>query len=376
MRPNWAEIRLDRVANNYKAIKQLVGDSVKVMAVIKADGYGHGAREIANYLEQQTITPDWLGVVLVEEGIQLREAGAKSPILCLAGFWQEDQAMDCIKYNLVPTIYRFDMLETLSKAARANNCEWRFHLKIDTGMSRLGILPGELSDFVKLLKNYPELILDGVMTHLASADELEKAEFTNRQIKTFHDCLSQIKNHGLNPTYQHISNSAGTSSWLEARGNLVRAGGLLYGFTDTIAPNVVIKVAPALSLHTRIILLKRVPAGTSLGYCNSFFTKRESLIATLPIGYEDGLRRNYSNIGKVLIRGQVASIVGRISMDLTLIDVTDIVGVQLGDEVVLIGESGDNSISAEKMAAMTGTISYELTCGLSDRVPRIYLTEK
>lgn len=375
MRPTWAEIRLDRIANNYKATKQLVGNSIQVMAVIKANGYGHGAREIATYLEQQNLAPDWFGVALAEEGIQLREAGAKSPILCLGGFWQEDQALECIKYNLVPTIYRFDMLESLSKAAKANNCQWKFHLKIDTGMSRLGILPSELSDFLNHLKNYPELILDGVMTHLASADELEKSDFTQKQIKTYKDCLNQIIEFGLKPSFQHISNSAGTCSWPQAHGNLVRAGGLLYGFTDTLAPNFAITVAPALSLHTRIILLKRVPSGTSLGYCNSFFTKRESLIATLPIGYDDGLRRNYSNIGKVLIRGQIAPIVGRVSMDLTLIDVTDVEGAKLGDEVILIGEDGDNSMSAEKMAAMTGTISYELTCGLSGRVPRIYLTE-
>jgi alanine racemase len=376
MRPTWAEIRLDRIANNYKTIKQLVGNSTQVMAVIKADGYGHGARAIANYLEQHQPSPDWFGVALAEEGIQLRESGAKSPILCLGGFWQEDQAHDCIKYNLIPTIYRFDMLDSLSKAAKASNCKWKFHLKIDTGMSRLGILASELSDFLKRLKNYPNLILDGVMTHLASADELEKSEFTNQQITTYKDCLSQIRAFSLQPTYQHISNSAGTCSWPQAHGNLVRAGGLLYGFTDTIASSANIKVAPALSLHTKIILLKQVPSDTSLGYCNSFFTKRESLIATLPIGYDDGLRRNYSNIGKVLIRGQIAPIVGRVSMDLTLIDVTDIIGAQLGDEVILIGESENNSISAEKMAAMSSTISYELTCGLSGRVPRIYLTEK
>jgi alanine racemase len=375
MRPTWAEVRLDHIANNYRAIKQFVGSSVKVMAVIKADAYGHGAKAIATYLEEQKLLPDWLGVALAEEGIELRKAGVKSPILCLGGFWQEDQASECVKYNLTPTIYRFDMLESLSRAAKEANCKWNFHLKIDTGMSRLGILPFQLPEFLERLKNYPELILDGVMTHLASADELEKADFTKNQIKTFQECLSQIKKRGFNPSFEHISNSAGTCSWPEAYGNLVRAGGLLYGFTDTIAPNVELasKILPALSLHTKIVLLKTVPINTSLGYCNTFFTKRESIIATLPIGYDDGLRRSYSNIGKVLIKGQIAPIVGRVSMDLTLIDVTNIKGVALGDEVILIGKSQDKSISAEEIAHLTETISYELTCGLSGRVPRVYL---
>lgn len=375
MRPTWAEVRLDYIASNYYKVKEFVGDKIQVMAVIKANAYGHGATAIASYLEKYPPTPDWFGVALAEEGILLRQAGVKTPILCLGGFWQEDQASECIKYNLVPTIYRFDMLESLAKAARVADCTAKFHLKIDSGMGRLGILPSELSDLLNSLQNYPELILDGVMTHLASADEPDKNSFTQNQINTFQNCLSQIKAFGLNPTYQHISNSAGTCSWPQAYGNLVRAGGLLYGLTDTLAPNVKLKLRPALSLHTRIILLKKVPVGASLGYGNSFFTKRESLIAVLPIGYDDGLMRAYSNKGQVLVRNQIAPIVGRVSMDLTLIDVTDIAQVEIGDKVTIIGETENKSISAEQMAAITGTISYELTCGLSGRVPRIYLDE-
>ncbi len=374
MRPTWAEVRLDCIADNYHKIKQFVGDKIEVMAVIKANGYGHGAKAIANYLEKHLPALDWFGVALAEEGILLRQAGVNTPILCLGGFWQEDQASECIKYNLIPTIYRFDMLTSLAKAARANSCQAKFHLKIDSGMGRLGILPSELNLFLNTLKNYPELILDGAMTHLASADEQDKNTFTENQIATFQNCLAEIKASGFNPKYQHISNSAGTCSWPQAYGNLVRAGGLLYGLTDTLGSNVPITVTPALSLHTRIILLKKVPAGASLGYGNSFFTKRESLIATLPIGYDDGLMRAYSNKGQVLVRGQFAPIVGRVSMDLTLIDVTDIDQATLGDKVTIIGKSENNAISAEQMAAVMGTISYELTCGLSARVPRIYLS--
>ncbi|MBL8192954.1 MAG: alanine racemase [Blastocatellia bacterium] len=375
MRPTWAEVRLDYIADNYQKIKEFVGSSVKVMAVIKADAYGHGASEVAKYLENQAIKPDWFGVALTEEAVKLRETGVKTPILCLGGFWKSSQASKCIKYNLVPTIYRFDMLENLVEAARQAACSWKFHLKIDTGMGRLGILPDELPTFLEKLKIYPEVILDGVMTHLASADELEKSEFTKKQLTIFEDCLSQIRQAGFNPTYQHTANSAATCSWPQAYGNLVRAGGLLYGLTDTIAPNVKLKVKPALSLHSTIILLKKVAANTSLGYCNTFFTNRESLIATIPIGYEDGLARSYSNIGQVLVHNQLATIVGRVSMDLTLIDVTDIANVALGDRVTLIGQMGGKSISAEKVASTINTISYEITCGLSARVPRIYLTE-
>ncbi len=341
--------------------------------MVKANAYGHGAVAISSYLEKEGI--DWLGVALTEEAIELRQAGIKSPILCLGGFWQTAQAYDCFNYGLTPTVYRLDMVDTLASVAAITQQEIKFHLKIDTGMGRLGIAVKELSPLLARVADTPYLILDGVMTHLASADEPAKAEFTLQQLKLFQDCLASIKGAGFHPTYRHIANSPATCAWPAAHGNMVRVGGLLYGlWRDVTAPNAnVPSLSPALSLYTRIILLKEVAAGMALGYGGTFSTSRKSLIATLPIGYRDGLRRNYSNVGQVLIRGQYAPIVGRVSMDLTLVDVTDVRGVALGDEVVLIGTSQARLIGAEDMAAWIDTISYEVTCALSERVPRFYL---
>jgi alanine racemase len=266
------------------------------------------------------------------------------------------------------------MLDTLAASVRDANRVVKYHLKLDTGMGRLGILPEQLSEFLARAITFPEIELDGLMTHLASADEPDKSQFTDQQIARFQHCLKITQSHGFHPRFLHISNSAGAHAWPQARNNLARVGGLLYGFTDTIAtapppPT----IAPALSLHSRIILLKRVAAGTPLGYGGSFQTDRESIIATLPIGYDDGLRRAYSNNGRVIVRGAYAPLVGRVSMDLTLVDVTDIPGAALGDEVILIGQSGNLAITAEEMGARIGTISYEVTCALTGRVPRFHL---
>lgn len=368
MRPTWAEIRLDRVASNYLSVKRFVGAGIEVMAVVKADAYGHGAIEIARYLEQRGV--DWFGVALVEEGKALRQAGITTPILCLGGFWQEDQARECVEMGLTPAIYRIDMLQTLEAAARVSGRKVPYHLKLDTGMGRLGVHPTQLSEFMESANRCPSLLLEGVFTHFASADELEKDWQTQAQIDCYRACLAQLRD----IRYQHLCNSAGLHRWKEARGNLVRTGGLLYGlWRDIIAPQPEPPILePVLSLHSRIILLKWVSAGTPLGYGGTFTTERKSLIATIPVGYDDGLRRACSNNGRVIIRGHYAPIVGRVSMDLTLLDVTDVPGVVLGDEVVLIGESGDLCITAEEVAARTGTISFEVTCAISGRVPRIY----
>jgi alanine racemase len=373
MRPTWAEIRLDHIAFNYRAVKALVGDDVLVMAVVKANAYGHGAVPVATHLEKDGV--DWFGVALVEEGLELRAAGIRSPILCLGGFWQEDQARACIEHDLTPAVYRVDMLDTLQTAAQEAGRRVKYHLKLDTGMGRLGVTPEMLPDLLSRAAACPNLTLDGVMTHLASADEPEKSGATAHQISCFSDCLEQVRGRGFNPAYVHISNSAGTHGWPPARGNMVRTGGLLYGFwRDIIAPSPPPpQLKPALSLHSRITLLKRVPTGATLGYGGTYQTERDSLIAILPIGYHDGLRRACSNNGRVIVRDRFAPIVGRVSMDLTIIDVTEINGVELGDEAILIGSSDNLSITAEDMGSWIGTISFEISCAISERVPRIYL---
>lgn len=347
----------------------MVGAGVGVMPALKADAYGHGAIDCARTLEAEGA--DWFGVALPEEGAQLREAGITRPVLCLGGFWEGQEEL-VIARRLTPVAFRLDLLEQLSRAARAAGMTANYHLKVDTGMGRLGVPCRELEDFLDGAAQFANLKLDGVMTHFASADDAEATEFTEQQVARFEKALQQIRARGHQPAWIHQANSAATHAYPRARGNLVRPGGVLYGlWRDVTNP----RVAPldwraVLSLRTRIILLKSVPANTPLGYGGTFVTSRASRIATLAIGYEDGLSRALSNHGRVLVRGQFAPIVGRISMDLTLIDVTDIDGAALNDEVVIIGYQGANHITAEAMAASLETISYEVTCRISDRVPR------
>jgi alanine racemase len=371
MRPTWAEIRLDTIVDNFQQVKSLLPAEVKVLAAIKADAYGHGAIPIARALSQAGI--DWLGVAIPEEGVQLRQAGIHTPILCLGGFWQKEQARECVNYQITPVLYRQDMLATLAEVTLAPRKPLEYHLKVDTGINRLGLSPNELNNFLAQAQSYPQLKLDGLLTHLASADEMAKDDFTATQILRFQQIAQLVRQQGFEPHYYHLANSAGVQAWPSAYGNLVRVGGLLYGFQDTLNPRAPIPpIKPVLSLHSRIILLKSVPANTPLGYGNTFYTRQESLIATLPIGYEDGWRRALSNRGKVLVRGCYAPIVGRVSMDLTLIDVTEVPAVSLGDEVLLIGASQGQQIRAEEVAALTDTISYEVTCALTTRVTRVY----
>ncbi|MCS6885267.1 MAG: alanine racemase [Acidobacteriota bacterium] len=374
MRPTWAEIRLDRLVENYFAVKQYVGDAVQVMAVLKADAYGHGAVEAALCLERHGA--DQFGVALVEEGCQLRQAGVGLPILCLGGFWQRQQAQECLELDLTPTVYHIDMLKILEEVALKAGRKLAYHLKVDTGMGRLGVRPEQLTSLLDYAVTCRAAVLEGVYTHFAAADEPERDQETAAQIRCYEACLKLIEQRLGRVCYRHLSNSAGLHRWPRARGNMVRTGGLIYGlWRDVLAPSPPPPaVKPVLSLHSRIILIKEVPAGTPLGYGATFVTKHRSLIATIPIGYDDGWRRACSNNSRVIVRQRYAPVVGRVSMDLTLLDVTDIPGVKIGDEVVLIGEMGDVSITAEEVAGNIDTISYEITCGISKRVPRVYKT--
>jgi len=369
-RPTWAEISLSALCRNYQTVKNHLTAGTQLMAVVKADGYGHGAIPCAQALE--AAGADWFGVALVEEGTKLREAGITRPIFCLGGFWR-GQAADVIRHNLTPAVYRFDQLEELNAAAEDQNCTAVFHLKVDTGMGRLGMTNAQLNEFALSLKQFDRVQLEGVMTHFAEADEVE-TDFTRQQIAAYNEATEILAQSGLRPKWQHLAASAGLHAYPQSHGNLARAGATLYGLTrDVLAPNQEpLPVKPVMSLHSRIIMLKAVPAGTPLGYGRSYVTGRESLIATIPIGYADGFSRAYSNKGKALIRGSFATVVGRVSMDLTILDVTDVPDVELGDEVVLIGEQNGLRISAEDLAELSGTISYEVVTSVSSRVPRIY----
>jgi alanine racemase len=367
-RPTWAEISLPNLIHNYRTIKAYLQRQAQLMAVVKANAYGHGAITCAQALEREA---DWFGVALVEEGIELRAAGIIRPILCLGGFWH-GQAEAIMAHNLTPVIYRIDQAEELDKQAQQANRVINYHLKVDTGMGRLGIPLNDLPAFVQTLSQFSNLQLDGLMTHFAEAESLDH-KFTDGQVECFEEALVQVRAAGFAPTWTHLCNSAGIHSHANGWGNLARAGAAMYGFTrDVIAPAPApFDVKPVLSLHSRIVQLKTVPAGVSLGYGRTFTTSRESRIATIPIGYADGLHRAHSNNGRVLVRSQFAPIVGRVSMDLTMLDVTNVAGVALGDEVILIGAQGGLQITAEDLAEQIDTISYEIACGISARVPRI-----
>jgi alanine racemase len=370
-RPTWAEIDLNKLAANFNRIKKLVSPA-RVMAVVKANAYGHGAVECALRLVIEGA--DWFGVALPEEGIELRAAGITQPVLCLAGFWP-GQADLCIQQRLTPVVYRLDMIESLNQAASNAGVVFDVHVKVDTGMGRLGVRFDQLSEFVGALKQFRNVRIDGLMSHLAAADDMACEPLTNDQIHRFNDAVTVFRDHGHRPTRLHLANSAGIFSHRESWGNMVRPGGVLYGlWRDALPPAISNpEVSPVMSLHSRISLLKWVPAGETIGYGCTFEASRRSLIATLPIGYHDGYMRGLSNRAHVIVRGTYAPVVGRVSMDLTLIDVTNVPAVELNDPVTFLGSHGELEITAEDLARIVGTLSYEVTCGVAERVPRVYL---
>lgn len=370
-RPTWAEIDLAALASNFHMIKSLVGTEVKVMAIVKANAYGHGSVECAQRLEREGA--DWFGVALPEEGFELRGSGITRPILCLSGFWH-GQGVACIREGLVPVGYRLDMIEELDKAARDAAVIADVHVKIDTGMGRLGVRFDEAGEFADALKRFENIRIDGLMTHFAAADNPTCEVLTEDQIERFENVVRLFRERGFDPSYLHCANSPGIFSHPEAFGNMVRPGGVLYGLWRDILPPAREnhQLRPVMSLHSRIMLLKWVPAGETIGYGCTFEASRKTLVATVPIGYHDGYMRGLSNRSHVIVRGTYVPVVGRISMDLSILDVTNVEGVEPGDSVTLLGRVGDLEISAEELARIAGTLSYEVTCGIGERVPRVY----
>jgi alanine racemase len=374
-RPTWAEIDLNNLAANFNQVKQLVSPAARVMAVLKANAYGHGAVECARRLSREGA--DWFGVALPEEGIELRASGIMEPVLCLAGFWP-GQAAACIQNRLTPVVYRLEMIEALNQASANAGVVTEMHVKVDTGMGRLGVRFDQLSEFVGALDRFRNVRIDGIMTHLAAADDAACRPLTHDQIQRFEDAVVVFRDHGYRPTYLHLANSAGIYGHREAWGNLVRPGGVLYGLWRDVLPLTIRepRLLPVMSLHSRISLLKWVPPGETIGYGCTFEASRRSLIATLPVGYHDGYMRGLSNRAHVIVRGMYAPAVGRVSMDLTLIDVTDVSGVEVDDQITLLGWNRQHpklQITAEDLARIAGTLSYEVTCGVAERVPKVYV---
>ena len=370
-RPTWAEIDLDALASNFRAVRARVAAGVSVMGVVKADAYGHGAAQCARRLESEGA--EWFGVATPEEGFALRRAGISRPVLSFGGFW-EGQAAECLARGIVPVIYRLDTAGAFDAAARAAGVVADVHVKVDTGMGRLGVRYDEAAEFAGRLREFGSLRVDGLMTHFAAADEPGRDCFTGEQLQRFREAAEAFRARGHRPTYEHTANSAATFAHPEAWGNMVRPGGVLYGLWRDVLPPQAGEpgLRPVMSLRTRVTLLKRVHAGETLGYGRTFVAERETLVATVPAGYADGYPRPLSNRGRVVVRGRFAPVVGRVSMDLTLVDVTDVPGVEEGERVTLLGADSGLLLPAEELARTAGTLSYEITCGVSARVPRRY----
>ncbi len=368
-RPTWAEIDLDNLAFNFHSVKSFVDPKIKYMAVVKANAYGHGSIECSKRFEMEGV--DWFGVALPEEGIELRKAGIRKRILCLGSFWS-GQEIQLLNHDLTPVIYRLEQAVQFDQAAKKRGSIAEVHIKIDTGMNRIGVRFDELEEFVNGLKKLENLHVEGIMTHFASADDLGENEFTNLQIQRFEKANQLFEEKGFSPIYKDLANSPASVAHSESRGNMVRLGGILYGLGDDVLPKEIEKpeLKPVLSLHTKIANLKKVPVGETLGYSRTFTTSRNSLIATIPIGYQDGYSRNLSNKGRVIVNGMYAPVAGRISMDWTIVDVSDVPNVMVGDEVILIGQESESNITAEELARKTDTISYEITCGINERVTK------
>ncbi len=375
LRPTTAHIDLGALRHNLAQVRRLAGDR-EVIAIVKADAYGHGAVPVARALAAEGVTR--FGVALVEEGRALREAGIRGEVLVLGGF-VEDQAAEIVELGLTATIFHAGHADALNEAARRAGRAAPVHVKIDTGMGRLGFSPVAAPDAVAALARCAFLRLEGLMTHFADADLADPA-YAREQVARFDAVAETVRRAGVRIPIRHAANSAAVmaaSSWRSAMGgplyDAVRPGLMLYGARPGPAVGAGVDLRPVLSLTTRILLLKRVPPGTPISYGRTFVTRRKSLIAVLPIGYADGYPRALSNAGRVLVRGRAAPVVGRVCMDLTMVDATDVPDAAEGDEAVVIGAQGAAAITVEEVAAGAGTIAYEILCGIGPRVPRRYL---
>lgn len=365
-RPTWAEINLDNLAFNYRAIKKNLAPKVKVMVTVKADAYGHGLIPVAQKLAACGV--DYLGVASIDEGIRLREAKVNIPILVL-GIMLVKDIRPLFDYHLTPTVCTDEMARALNALAGKIGSKIKIHIKVDTGMSRLGVLNRDALGFVKRVHTLEFIRIEGIFTHLACADI--NRDFTLYQIGLMNDLVSGLAKARIHIPFVHAANSSGVVYYKESHFNLVRPGLVIYGLYPKEGMS--IKLKPVLSLKTRVVYFKRVPKGCGVSYGHTYITKKNTTILSLPIGYGDGYPRNLSNQAEVLIRGKRFKISGRVCMDQIMVDVGDM-PVKVGDEVVLIGRQGKDIISVEELAKISGTISYEIVCGLGSRIPRIFKT--
>ena len=374
LRDTRAQVFLENIRSVVRDIRTAAGDSVSVMAVVKADAYGHGAVRVARAALDAGASS--LAVAYPQEALELRDAGidAHTLVMGLLPAVNPDAVDTIVATGAAQAVADRDAPKALGARASANR-PVPVHVKVDTGMGRIGIRPEEALSYIEYLTSIPGITVEGIFTHFPSADESDLS-FTDGQIASFTDLLQTLEGSGIRIPFRHMANSAGILACKDSYVNMVRPGIMLYGLYPSHDVEQSIPLSPALRWVSAVRFLKEVPPGTPISYGRTFVTPRPSVIATLPVGYADGYNRLLSNRGCVLVRGKRAPVVGRVCMDMTMIDVTDIDNVAVGDEVVLIGAQGDDEITADEMAELLGTINYEVTCAISKRVPRVYIEKE
>jgi alanine racemase len=377
-RPLWAEVSLKAIAKNLAVIRRHIGPKPKILAVVKANAYGLGAVPVTKALAKAGA--DRFGVTCQNEGIELRDAGIRKPILVLTGFWPGEEK-NFIRYGLTPTVTRLEDVRHLERAAKVARVKspLRFHLKINTGMNRLGLPAEEIDAFASVLADCPHIALEGTFTHFASAEDFS-AQQTDEQEQAFRGSLDRLRALRVAPGIVHMANSGAICARPSTWADMVRPGAILYGYYQSFDPPEKghdvrrrLPVEPSLSLRARIISLRDLPAGQPVGYSAKFVTARPSRIAVINAGYADGILRQRTNHGCALVRGRGVPLVGAISMDLTTLDVTNVPDVALGDIVTIYGRDGDAEIRVSDVAREIGTVTSDLLCALGRRVPRYYL---
>lgn len=370
----YAKIDLDAIAYNMEQMKQNIRPETKVMAVIKADGYGHGAVQIAEMMERWNYI--WgFAVATLDEAVVLRTEGIQKPILVL-GCVFPDQYMEMLKHEIRMNIYTEEMAESISRMAAREGKTAYMHIKLDTGMSRLGFGINEQSaETIKRISKMPNVNMEGIFTHFTKADEKDKS-FTKKQIQEFVWMTERLKEKNVRFTYEHCSNSAGIIDVPEANFDIVRAGISTYGlYPSEEVDKTNVKLKPALALKSHVAFVKEIEIGTPVSYGGTFVAKEKMKIATIPVGYADGYPRSLSNKGYVLIRGKKAPILGRVCMDQFMVDVTQIEGVSFGDKVTMIGKDGNEILPVEVLSELSGRFNYEFVCDLGKRIPRVYVRD-
>lgn len=372
----WAEINLDAITNNIKQIRKITSPDSKIMAIVKADAYGHGFFEVASALADNGA--DFFGVATVDEAIQLRNAGFSNPVLILGVIFRDDLEK-IISNDIMPVVFGYRFAKSISDTAVRLNKKAKIHIKLDTGMSRIGYVCSgsdsreRILDSICEIAKLPNIEIDGIFSHFAKADETER-DYTKIQFERFNDIVSELENRGVHIPIKHICNSAGIIQYPEYHMDMVRSGIITYG----LAPSSDVSVEglgfePAMQLKSVVTNLKRIKIDTPVSYGGKYIASPGTRIATVAIGYADGYSRILSGKAQVLINGKKANVIGNICMDQMMVDVTEIEDIKIGDEVILFGKSGNNIITVESVAELMGTINYETICVIGKRVPRVYI---